>query len=61
LHGPSASAFENFVFGAPVLAPMLFPNLSLLCGLGLWALRDHIPAREPARSLAVEVSTSGVS
>ena len=44
LHGPSPAAFDNFVFGAPALAPMLFPNLSLLCGLGLWELRGHLPA-----------------
>ncbi len=44
LRGPSVTAFDNFVFGAPALAPMLFPNLSLLCGLGLWVLRGHLPA-----------------
>ena len=43
LRGPSSEAFDNFVFGAPALAPMLFPNLALLCGIGLWALRDHVP------------------
>jgi hypothetical protein len=42
LHGP-ADAFDNFVFGAPALAPLLFPNLALLCGMGLWVLRDHLP------------------
>jgi hypothetical protein len=43
LHGPSPDRFDNFVFGAPALAPMLFPNLALLCGIGLWVLRDHVP------------------
>jgi hypothetical protein len=43
LHGPSRDRFDNFVFGAPALAPMLFPNLALLCGIGLWVLRDHVP------------------
>jgi hypothetical protein len=42
LRGPSPDTFDNFVFGAPALAPMLFPNLALLCGLGLWVLRDHV-------------------
>jgi hypothetical protein len=46
LHGPSPETFDNFIFGAPALAPMLFPNLALLCGLGLWVLRDHIPKSE---------------
>jgi hypothetical protein len=44
LHGPSADAFDNFVFGAPALAPMLFPNLAILCGIGLWVLKDHCPS-----------------
>ena len=46
MHGPSPETFDNFIFGAPALAPMLFPNLALLCGLGLWVLRDHIPKSE---------------
>jgi hypothetical protein len=52
LHGPSAEAFDNFVFGAPALAPMLFPNLAILCGIGLWALRDHVvDTARPAPSM----------
>jgi len=47
LNGPSPEEFDNFVFGAPALAPMLFPNLSLLCGIGLWSLRTHVPASAP--------------
>jgi hypothetical protein len=47
LYGPSPDPFENFIFGAPAMAPMLFPNLSLLCGIGLWVLRDHLPKSEP--------------
>jgi hypothetical protein len=46
LHGLSPDTFDNFVFGAPALAPMLFPNMALLCGLGLWVLRDHVPRSE---------------
>jgi hypothetical protein len=46
LHGPSPSAFENFIYGAPVLAPLLFPNLALLAFLGLWVLRRHLPPGE---------------
>ena len=33
--GPSIHAFDNFIYGAPPLAPLLFPNLMLL---GLIAL-----------------------
>jgi hypothetical protein len=46
LYGPAPKAIDNFVFGAPALAPMLLPNLSLLCGIGLWVLRTHLPASE---------------
>ncbi len=46
LHGPSPRAFDNFVYGAPAMAPLLFPNLVLLTLLGLWVLRDHLPASQ---------------
>jgi hypothetical protein len=35
LHGPSQHLFDNFVFGAPAMAPLLLPNLTLLAFLGL--------------------------
>lgn len=54
LHGASPDAFDNFVFGAPALAPMLFPNLALLCGIGLWELRRHVPEGENTKAPAVE-------
>ena len=38
LRGPSNRMFENFVHGAPVMAPLLFPNLVLLAAMGLWVL-----------------------
>jgi hypothetical protein len=57
LHGPSPDTFDNFVFGAPALAPMLFPNLALLCGIGLWVLRDQVPRSEPSVPAS---TTSGI-
>jgi hypothetical protein len=48
LHGSSPRVIDNFVFGAPALAPLLLPNLSLLCGIGLWVLRTHLPISEPS-------------
>lgn len=39
LRGPSLHAYENFVYGAPPMAPLLFPNLMLLAIIGLWQLR----------------------
>ena len=43
LHGSAASPWDNFVYGTPVLAPMLFPNLALLAFIGLWAYWPHLP------------------
>jgi hypothetical protein len=50
LRGPSPDPFDNFVFGTPALAPMLFPNLALLCGIGLWVLRDHLLRSDTERA-----------
>jgi hypothetical protein len=36
LRGPSAQWLDHFIEGAPALAPLLFPNLVLLAGIGLW-------------------------
>jgi hypothetical protein len=42
LRGPSASPLDNFVYGAPAMAPLLFPNLALLVFIGLGRLRDYL-------------------
>lgn len=47
LHGTSPRWFENVVHGAPPLAPLLFPNLVLLAGIGLWVLAGHLPKEAP--------------
>ncbi len=39
LRGPSVHAFDNFIYGAPPMAPLLFPNLMLLGIIALWQLR----------------------
>jgi len=39
LRGPSIHAFDNFIYGAPPMAPLLFPNLALLGMIALWQLR----------------------
>ena len=38
LRGPADSVWENFLYGAPAFAPLLFANLALLAWIGLWAL-----------------------
>lgn len=35
LRGPSIHAFDNFIYGAPPFAPLLFPNLVVLGFIGL--------------------------
>jgi hypothetical protein len=39
LRGPSIHAFNNFIYGAPPMAPLLFPNLMLLGMIAIWQLR----------------------
>jgi hypothetical protein len=41
LHGPSVHAFDNFIYGAPPMAPLLFPNLMVLGIVALWQLRNN--------------------
>jgi hypothetical protein len=50
LRGPSGSFFHDIVYGAPPMAPLLFPNLVVLGFIGLWSLLAHVPDEE---SLAV--------
>jgi len=59
LHGPAPDPLDNFVFGAPALAPLLLPNLALLCGIGLWVLRDHVPADCPPAAENPGLSAGG--
>lgn len=42
LRGPSPKLFDNIVYGAPILAPLLFPNLMLLALLGLYVLNKKM-------------------
>jgi hypothetical protein len=48
LRGPSVRAFDNFVYGAPPFAPLLFPNLVALGLLALWRMRQFVPASHSA-------------
>ncbi len=44
LNASASSLYEQFIYGAPVFAPLLFPNLSLLAAMGLWDLRGKLSA-----------------
>lgn len=54
LEGPSIHAFDNFVYGAPPMAPLLFPNLMVLGIIGLWQLRnsEFLEGKSPAAAPA---------
>ena len=47
LNGPGPRMWDNFINGAPAMAPLLFPNLGLLAALGLWTLSTHLSERDP--------------
>jgi hypothetical protein len=47
LHGPATSQLENFIHGAPAMAPLLLPNLTLLAWIGLWRMWELAGAEEP--------------
>ena len=38
LHQTSPNLWERFLYGAPVFAPLLFPNLAILAAIGLWSM-----------------------
>jgi hypothetical protein len=44
VHGPSRSLFQNVINGAPPFAPLQFPNLAILGGIGLW-VAGRMPGR----------------
>jgi hypothetical protein len=39
LRGPSTHALDTFIYGAPPMDPLLFPNLMVLGIIALWQLR----------------------
>jgi hypothetical protein len=50
LYTPGTSLFEKSVYGAPPMAPLLFPNLVGLTLIGLWDLAAHMPDPSPAEA-----------
>jgi hypothetical protein len=45
-HGVGETLFDRIVYGAPIFAPMLFPDLVILAAIGLWVLYVRLPLRE---------------
>jgi hypothetical protein len=46
IYGTGPTLFDRVVFGAPIFAPMLFPDLVMLAFIGLWVLYRKLPAAE---------------
>ena len=46
---PGVSLFEKSVYGAPPMAPLLFPNLVALALIGLWELAANLDDQPAAR------------
>jgi hypothetical protein len=47
LTGPAPRLRDDFLYGAPVFAPLLFANLALLGGLAIWDLWRKAPPPQP--------------
>ena len=51
VHQPAATWFEKILSGAPPMAPLLFPNLSVLAGIALWVLAVPKTAETAGKNL----------
>jgi len=47
----SSTMRDNFLYGAPILAPLLLPNLAILAGIGIWDLFAKSMSAEKAAPL----------
>jgi len=47
---PGVSLFERTVYGAPPMAPLLFPNLVALAVIGMWELASQMPEESASRA-----------
>ena len=54
LESEGSSLAYKFLYGAPVFAPLLFPNIALLAGIGLWDMFAAAPevTETPSESTA---------
>ena len=59
LSGAGESLWDRLIYGAPIFAPLLFPNLALLALVGLWVMatrNENAPIQRSGR--ARDASTS---
>ncbi len=47
VHGVGPTLLDRVIYGAPVFAPLLFPDLVILSFIGLWALYQKLPEVRP--------------
>ena|ERR1043165_2681785 len=43
IYGIGPTLFDRIVYGAPIFAPMLFPDLVVLASIGLWVMYQRLP------------------
>jgi len=43
IYAAGPTFIDRVVYGAPIFAPMLFPDLVVLAGIGLWVLYQRLP------------------
>ena len=55
LYRPLGGTFQKLITGAPPMAPLLFPNLSLLALYALWAYSRFVPETDHAVGMGLEV------
>ncbi|MGA7616184.1 MAG: hypothetical protein WBX15_13500 [Thermoanaerobaculia bacterium] len=61
LHRPGSNLWERFLYGAPVFAPLLFPNLALLAAIAihsLWSRSAKLSVIQEEESLDRRASSS---
>jgi hypothetical protein len=52
IYGVGPTFFDRVVYGAPIFAPMLFPDLVVLACIGLWVLHQRMPGARGSRQQA---------
>jgi hypothetical protein len=60
LHGTSPRVWDNIIFGAPPLAPLLFPNLVLLAFISVYVLAPFLPVTAPEELAAPQCEPASI-
>jgi hypothetical protein len=60
-YAPGTNLFERTIYGAPPMAPLLFPNLVGLALIGLWELAGHLEDRPDTSFFGRALSYAGAA